>query len=187
MNWLIFAILTYVFLLMQVGLTALLGIPDAQGVTPDFLLIFAVYIGMQAPGRYVGWAMLAIGLCANLLPGPVADGPILGPEALGYLAGAFAVLQLRTLVFRESMISLASMVFVVGVFIQLVIVALYTARGLPFLLGQPIPHWSASDELFERFQVLLYSAIAAVPIGMVLLRLNPVMNFNPGKRSERVF
>lgn len=192
MNWLLFAILTYACLLMQVGLTTLLGIPDAQGVSPDFMLILAVYVGMQAPGRHVGWAMLTVGICANLLPQTVVEGattvgPLLGPVALGYLAGAFAVLQLRTLVFRESVISLAIMVFVVGIFIQLVIVALYTARGLPFLLGDPIPHWSASDELFERFKVLLYSAIVAVPVGIVLLRLNPAMNFNTGQRAERVF
>ncbi len=173
MNWLLFAILTYIFLLMQVGLTSLLGIPDAQGVCPDLLLIFAVFIGIHAQERLVGWSMLIIGLCANLLPGPLSEGPILGPEALGYLAGAFAVLQLRTLVFRESVISLAIMIFIVGIFIELVIVALYTARGLPMLLGEPIPHWSASDQLVHRFLVLLYSAIVSVPIGLVLNKLAP--------------
>ena len=187
MNWILFTILTYLFLLMQQGLTTLLGVPDAQGVSPDFLLIFAVFVGIQAPSRKVAWAMLAIGICANLLPGPVAGGPILGPEALGYLAGAFAVLQLRTLVFRESVISLAIMVFVVGIFIQLVTVALYTGRGLPILLGQPVPHWNASNELFHRFWMLLYSAIAAIPVGLVLLKLAPALFALPGKRGERVF
>lgn len=187
MNWLLFAILTYGFLLMQVGLTALLGIPDAQGVTPDFLLIFAVFVGIQAQTRTVVWAMLIIGLCANLLPGPIAEGPVLGPVALGYLAGAFAVLQLRTLVFRESVISLAIMVFVVGIFMQLVIVALYTGRGLPLFLGQPVPNWNAPDELAHRFLMLLYSAIVSIPIGMVLLKLSPAFIASHGKRGERVF
>ena len=187
MNWLLFVILTYGFLLMQVGLTALLGIPDAQGVAPDFLLIFAVFVGVQAQTRTVVWAMLIIGICANLLPGPIADGPILGPEALGYLAGAFAILQLRTLVFRESVISLAIMVFVVGIFIQLVTVALYTGRGLPMLLNQPVPHWNASDELVARFLMLLYSAAVSVPIGLVLLKLSPALIASSSKRGERVF
>lgn len=187
MNWLLFAILTYVFLLMQVGLAALLGIPDELGVTPDFLLIFAVFIGVQAQARTVAWSMLIIGVCANLLPGPVKEGPILGPEALGYLAGAFAVLQLRTLVFRESVISLAIMVFVVGLFIELVTVALYTGRGLPLFLGQPVPNWNASDELVGRFLMLLYSAIVSIPIGMVLLKLAPALIASSGKRGERVF
>ena len=180
MNWLLFAILTYGFLLMQMGLTALLGIPNAEGVTPNFLLIFAVFVGIQAPERMVGWSMLVIGLCANLLPGPM-NAPILGPVALGYLAGAFAVLQLRTLVFRESVISLAIMVVVVGIFIELVIVALYTARGLPILLGQPIPNWSATDELAHRFLMLLYSAVVSVPVGLVLNKLAPSLIPAPKK------
>jgi hypothetical protein len=187
MNWLVFTITTYICLLMQVGLTSLLGVPDAAGVSPDYLLIFAVFVGMQAPSRMVGWAMLAIGLCANLLPGPIADGPVLGPEALGYLAGAFAVLQFRTLVFRESVISLAIMVVVVGIFMQLAIVALYTARGLPPLLGQPIPNWDIWDEMFYRFLMLLYSAVVALPIGFVLLKLTPLLNFTSAQRGERVF
>lgn len=187
MNWLIFSITAYVCLLLQVGLTSLLGVPDAQGVTPNFLLIFAVYVGLMAPAKTVAWGMLAIGLMANLLPGPFKDGSVLGPEALGYLAGAFAVLQLRTLVFRESVVSLVIMVFVVGVFIQLVTVALYTSRGLPFLLGDPVPAWSASDQLVHRFLELLYSAVIAIPIGFVLNRLRRSFNFTAGPRGERVY
>jgi cell shape-determining protein MreD len=187
MNWLIFILITYLFLLMQTGLTALLGMPDAKGVSPDFLLILAVYVGLLAPAKTVAWSMLAIGIIANLLPGPIPQGPILGPEALGYLAGAFAVIQLRTLVFRESVITLAIMVFVVGIFIQLVTVALYTTRGLPFLLGDPVPAWSASRELVDRFLMLLYSAAVAVPLGIVLIRLRSAFNFTPGQRSERVY
>ncbi len=190
MNWLVFAILAYLCLLLQVGLTSLLGIPDAQGVSPDFLLILAVYIGLLAPTKTVAWGMLTLGILANLLhiiTGPTSSGPILGPEALGYLAGAFAVLQLRTLVFRESVLSLVIMVFVVGIFIQLVTVALYTGRGLPFLLGQPVPNWNAPDELVHRFLVLLYSAAVAIPLGFVLIRLKPAFNFTAGPRGERVF
>ncbi len=186
MNWLAFSIVAYLCLLMQVGLTPLLGIPDPMGVTPNFLLIYAVYIGMNAPPRMVGWSMLIVGLLENLLPGPLPAGPILGPETLGYLFGAFAVLQLRGLVFRESVISLAMLVLFVGIFIELVIVALYSARGLPFLLGQPIPHWDPSDQLFERFWVLLYSVVVSLPLGGLLIKLSPVFRFSPAQRSERL-
>ncbi|RMH13760.1 MAG: hypothetical protein D6698_13585 [Gammaproteobacteria bacterium] len=186
MNWLAFSILAYLCLLMQVGLTPLLGIPDPTGAMPNFLLVYAVYIGMNAPPRLVGWSMLLIGVLANLLPGPLPEGPILGPEALGYLFGAFAVLQLRGLVFRESVISLAMMVLFVGIFVELVVVALYSARGLPFLLGHPIPHWDPSDQLFERFWVLLYSVVVSIPFGAMLIKLSPILRFSPVQRSERL-
>lgn len=187
MNWLIFTLVAYVFLAMQAGLTSLLGIPDAQGVLPNFMLIFAVYIGMMAPGKTVAWGMLVCGLLVNLLPGPVPGGVVLGPEALGYLAGAFAILQLRTLVFRESVIALSVMVFVVGIFIHLMTVALYTSRGLPFLLGETVPAWNAFQQLEQRFLELIYSAAVAVPIGSILLRLKPMFRFATGSRSARVY
>jgi len=47
---------------MQVGLSTLLGLPDPQGVSPDLLLILAVYVGLLAPARTVAWSMLAIGI-----------------------------------------------------------------------------------------------------------------------------
>ncbi len=187
MNWLAFTLVAYIFLAMQAGLASLLGMPDAQGVMPNFLLIFAVYIGLMAPTRTVAWGMLTLGLLANLLTVPVPDGIILGPEALGFLAGAFAVLQLRTLLFRESVITLAIMVFFVGIFIHLVTVALYTGRGLPFLLGDPVPGWSASYQLVRRFFELLYSAAAAVPIGFVLMRGKSFFNFASAPRNERMY
>tara|TARA_R110002111_G_scaffold34314_2_gene68311 strand:- start:225 stop:785 length:561 start_codon:yes stop_codon:yes gene_type:complete len=184
MNWLLFAITSYVFLLLQIGLKPLLGVPDAYGASPNFLLILAVFIGLSAQSKTVAWGMLTLGIVANLIPGPEPTGTILGPVALGYLAGAFAVLQLRTLVFRESVVSLAILVFVVGIIIQLVTVALYTGRGLPIFLDQPIPNWSAIDELFQRFWELLYSAIAAVPLGFILMRLQPSFNFTPNPRER---
>jgi hypothetical protein len=187
MNWLVFTITAYIFLLFQVGLTSLMGIPDASGVLPNFLLILAVYIGLLAPANTVAWGMLSLGILSNLLAGPIAAGPILGPEALGYLAGAFAVLQLRTLVFRESVVSLVILVFVVGIFIELVTVALYTGRGLPFFLADPVPAWSATDQLFDRFLGLIYSAVTAIPLGLVLIRLRRSFNFTAGPRGERVY
>ncbi len=185
MNWLVFVITSYLFLLLQMGLKPLLGIPDAYGASPNFLLILAVFVGLSAQTKTVAWGMLTLGILANLIPGPEVSGTILGPVALGYLAGAFAILQLRTLVFRESVISLAIMVFFVGIIIQLVTVMLYTGRGLPLFLNEPIPNWSAIDELFQRFWELLYSAVAAVPLGIILMQLQPSFKFTASQRGER--
>lgn len=185
MNWFLFAIFAYVMLALEVGLAGLLGFQGASGaVTPSFVLILAVYIGMLAPTSVVPWAMLILGLLVDLQPGPVQDAVVVGPMALGYLTGAFAVLQLRALVFRESVISLAAMIFGVGVFVHLVAVALLTMRGLPWTLAEPIAGWNAADQLVHRFLHLLYTAGMALPIGAILFKITPLWHFTSRQRGK---
>lgn len=186
MNWLVFALAAYVMLALETGLRTLLGVSGLAGAYPSFVLILAVYIGLVAPSHVVPWAMLALGLLVDLQAGPVPEAAIIGPAALGYLFGAYVVLQLRVLVFRESVITLAALVFATGIFVQLVIVGLYTMRGLPWLTAQPVEGWSAADQLVHRFFVLLYTAIAAVPIGALLLRTTPLWGLpNRGRGEHR--
>ncbi|MEX0654561.1 MAG: hypothetical protein WDZ31_02840 [Phycisphaeraceae bacterium] len=185
MNWLIFAIAAYLLLALESGLRTLLAVGD--GVSPSFLLVLAVFIGMMAPSSVVPWAFLAIGLLVDLQPGPVRDVTLIGPAALGYLAGAYVVLQLRTLVFRESVLALAVLVLAVGIFVQLVYVALLTARGLPMLTAEPVVGWSAADQLVHRFLELLYTAVLAIPLGLLLFKSAGIWSFVHRARGDRHF
>ena len=54
-------------------------------------------------------------------------------------------------------------------------------------MNQTIPNWSASNELVQRFWELLYSAIAAVPLGFILIRMRPSFNFTATPRGERSY
>lgn len=183
MNWLVFALITFAALVLETGLRTLFAL--GPGVTPSFLLVIAVFIGLLAQPGVVVWSMLVLGVLTDIQGGPVAGGVIIGPAALGYLAGAYAVLQLRTLVFRESVFTLAVMTFVVGVFVQLVVVAMFTIRGLPIVPAEAIQGWSAAEQLVHRFLELLYSAVAAVPIGLVLFRFAGLWGFHHTPRSGR--
>ena len=185
MNWLIFAIVTYVMLILEVGLRTLLGLPGPAGVHPSFLLVLGVYVALMAPAQVVPWVMLVLGVLVDLGPGPSPEMTIVGPAALGYLVGGYVVLQLRSLVFRESVITLAALVFAAGIFVQLVVVVLYTARGLPWLTAQPMPGWNAADQLVHRFFQLLYTTALAVPLGALLLRTSVIWGFTPRGRAER--
>ncbi|MFA9478716.1 hypothetical protein ACERK3_10445 [Phycisphaerales bacterium AB-hyl4] len=184
MNWLIFIIAAYVLLALESGLRLLLQV---WGVSPSLLLVLAVYVGLMAPSAVVPWAFLILGLLTDLQPGPVRDGTVIGPAALGYLAGAYVVLQLRGMVFRESVLALAVLVLVVGIFVQLVYVALLTARGMGMLTAEPIVGWSTPDQLAHRFVMLLYTAVAAVPLGFVLFRTAGAWGFANRARTERHF
>lgn len=185
MNWLVFALVAYLMLALEVGLRTLLALPGPDGVAPSFVLVLAIYIGLMAPGSAVPWAMLVLGLLTDLKPGTAPQITILGPAALGYLVGAAVVLHLRTLVFRESVITITALVFVTGVLIQLVIVGLYTARGLGWLTGQPLEGWNVADQLVHRFLMLLYTTLLAVPIGSLLLSTTPIWSFAARGRGER--
>lgn len=182
MRWSVFFIFAYVFLAVEAGLDRLLAY---GGVSPSFLLVLGVFVGLSAPKMTVVWSMLILGLLTDLTHDyTMADQQILwliGPATLGYLCGALVVLQLRALVVRESAIALAVMVFVVGVFVYLVVVAMLTLRGLPWPTANPIADWSAADELAQGFFKLLYSAILALPLGLVLTKTEPLLAFLPGK------
>ncbi len=131
--------------------------------------------------------MLVLGLLVDLQPNPTPAVTIIGPASLGYLVGAYVVLQLRALVFRESVITLAALVFTTGIFIQLVIVGIYTMRGLPWLTAQPVEGWNTADQLVNRFFILLYTTVMVVPIGALLLRRRPSGAFPPAAAANDIF
>lgn len=181
MRWPVFAILAYLLLVVQEGCRTLLTIGNT---TPSLLWILAVFVALWAPPRTVAGAGLILGLLADLIhplpvSGHVSDVALIGPACLGYLTGTYVAVQLRGMVFRESPIAMAVLVLVAGMFVQLVIVALLTVRGLPWPLAQPIPGWHAADELVARFFSLLYAAVLAVPLGFILVQLQWLWGFPP--------
>lgn len=174
MNWLVFGITAYMFLAAQIGLHPLIVFND---VTPNLLLILAVFVGLSASSRVTLAALMLLGLLLDLQPGPLSrGGVIVGPNALGYLVGGYAILQLRNLVFRDSVATIVLMVFAVGGFAALVEVMLYSFRGLPWPANEAIS-WSAMEQLSHRFYALLYTAIVAIPMGLILQRTRKLWGF----------
>ncbi|MEX0884814.1 MAG: hypothetical protein WD009_00100 [Phycisphaeraceae bacterium] len=184
MNWLVFLLLAYAAAALESGLRGLLVIGST---TPSFLIVLAVYVGLLAPASVVPWAWLVLGVVADLQPGPLAEGPIVGPMALGYLVGGVLVLQLRKLLFRESALALVACVLAAGAAAHLVAVALLTARGWGWILAEPIAGFSPADQLATRALDLVYSALLALPVGLVLLRTTKIWGFASRGRGDRHF
>ena len=188
MRWSVFFAFAYLLLALEMGLDKLLVY---GGTAPGFLLILAVFVGFSAPTMTITWSMLVLGLLTDLTRSydTVDQGTLwlVGPATLGYLCGAVAILQLRALVFRDSVIALAVMVFIVGIFIHLVTVAMLTMRGLPlpWSIGATITNWSAPDELVSRFAELVYCAVAAFPLGWILMRTEPLWGFQAARSRSR--
>lgn len=186
MNWLIFIITAYVVVALDVGLGRLWALPGPEGVSPNLVLIFLVWIGLMAPPRTVLWAAVLLGVVVDALQGPVHGVQILGPTALGFLAGGFVIQQIRGVMVRESIFTLAASTFFVGVFVYLVTIALYTFRGALWGMADTMPGWSVFDELVRAFQTLVYSALIAAPMGAILFRLSPLFAF-PKPRNDRYY
>ena len=186
MNWLVFAGFAYVSVALQSGLTPVWTV---AGTTPNLLLILAVFVGVSAGRTTVLWACLVLGLLLDLLPAPLSgQGVVLGPQAVGYLVGGYAVLQLRGMMFRDSVPSIVLMVLVAGGFAALVECLIYAFRGLPWLAGEPVAaDWTATRQLWRRCEELIYTAVLSVPVGLVLRSTRKVWGFNARPRNERVF
>jgi len=191
MRWPTFCLFAFVMLALQVGLRTLLREPFGfDAGEPQLLLILGVFIGLSAPERVIPWAWLLLGLLVDLtqpltIHMAVEETRItlIGPAGLGYLLGGYAVWQMRPLVFRDSSLSIGFVAFLAGILVQLAIVAMFSFRGLgwPWLSGETIADFSPADELVRRFLELIYTAVVAVPIGYLLIRMRPLWGFQGPK------
>ena len=184
MSWLVFALTAYLLTAVQAGLEPLWSIPHgASAAAPSLLLVLLCFIALLASGTTTGWAALLLGLVADAL----APTPMIGPHALGFMLGAYVVLQLRALVFRESVFTLAFMVLTAGIFAHLVAVAVIAVRATPLSPAGAMPGFVAADQLVDRFFDVLYSAAAAIPLGWVLFKTSGLWDFPSKSRGERVY
>lgn len=180
MNWLTFAILTYLAYALEIVLAP---IWPMQGHAPLVLLVLLVFVGLQASAMSVAWAAIVLGLLADLLPIQQSQVGVIGPWAIGFLAAGYALVQLRNLLFRDSMFTIGIMTLVAGVFALLVAVTLQAFRGIPMLGNEPVVGFKAAEQLYSGFFTLLNTAVFAIPMGYALLRTRPMWGF--GGRGSR--
>lgn len=185
MSWLMFAVTAYLLTALQEGLSPLWSIPHGRAVeaAPSLLLILLCFVSLMATGTTSLWAALVLGLVVDALGGT----PIVGPHAIGFMLGAYVVLQLRALVFRESMFTLAFMTLAAGLFANLAAVALLSFRGLPVSPAEATPGFAAADQLVTRFFDVLYSTVVAIPLGWLLFKISPLWRFPSKSRGDRVY
>jgi len=169
-------ILLFLALVLQRGAEPLLAL-GASRVMPDLPWILLVFIALLAPGQAAAWTALLAGLAVDLLyphilrtHNQAVAVPIIGPTALGYVAGVYVVLQLRTMFFRESTLTIVMVSFIAGLFVHLVVVGLFALRSMDLFAGELLTPRGFSGELVYRFLSLTYTAVAAAPVGFLLQR-----------------
>ena len=146
---------------------------------PSLTLILVAYTAMWAPRLHALYAAVVAGVCLDLQGGQVVPGAIdstttHGPTALGATLGAFTVLTARAMVERANVLALPAMTFALCVLTHLVIVFCFAFKGL----YDPAIAFDAGSQLFTRFVSSLYTAVAAVPIGLVMTPMTRLFGFS---------
>jgi cell shape-determining protein MreD len=117
-----------------------------------------------------------VDLCIDLPYGQDRAAPLIGAHALGYTFGCFLLLQLRTMLFRGSALTLAVMTVLCAIASSLVVVFILG------LHGQFEPQWAEARptaDLLRRVGNAVYSGVLALLLGPLLLWSMPVWAFLP--------
>jgi hypothetical protein len=174
MNWPVFAIIAYLMLGLERGLRDALAIGPVQ---PSFLLALGAYVALSAPPMHAVWACLVLGLTLDLTGGwPGTAGfaqPLIGPYALGGVLMAQVILTLRGKLVRHHLATLSVLTFFGVVAAQLVVVVLLSIQKLT---GAPLA-FEPGRELLIRLGSAGYTALLAVPLGVLLIAAAPLLGF----------
>ncbi len=183
MRWGIFAIFTLLALSIDAGLSDLLRIESLWEIRPNFCGVLAVFVALSAPRITALWGCFVIGLLLDLsIEHTIGDSRgvyLVGPYALGLMAGGWLVLRGRTMVFRRRALTMGVMTLVTLLAAQAIIVMLLVLRSRSWYPGGAI-HWpdtALGIELLRRILIAVYSGIAAVPCGWLLVRTLPLWGF----------
>ena len=182
MRWAAFVVMLFVTLAAELSLRPVLTIRSMGGISPSFIAPLAVFVAMFAPRMTALWSCWLLGLLLDLstpiVPGTGGSFYVLGPYALGYVFAGYLILQLRPVVFRQKVLTMAFLTFLSLVAVALITVAIFVLRG--WAGGDPTIYPtspSASQELFQRFGIAMYSAAVAIPVGWLMLATLPYWGF----------
>jgi cell shape-determining protein MreD len=179
-NWVVFGVCAWVCFGLNLGLAPLIS-QVTDDLAPSFVVPLLVFVGLFAPGRTVIWAGLALGLIADLTtPIPRADAAaaaqVLGPQALGMAGAGALVVWSRELVIARNPITHVVLSGLAALVVHLVICGVFTARSA----YDPGVAWQVWHEVRVRAGASLYTAVAAIPVSLVLFGLHTWFEFPQG-------
>lgn len=189
MNWTLFALLGVLFTVLDLSWMPVLRIGP---VWPATVPVLATLVALWASRPAALWGPFLLGLFVDLCRPEVgidaAGGlwaiRVLGPDAIGFLLGAVALQSLRRVLLRRHPLAIAAATLAMTALSALVWGAIWSARAF---WGETLMPWSAGEALSalgQRSLEALATAIVAVPLAWLLLRLMPWWGF-PGTAFRR--
>ncbi len=175
MRWSVFFIFALLALVLELGLRSLWTLPIGPylDAAPSLVLILGVFVGLHAPRESVYAGLFILGVLTDLsrplaVVEPVRDIVLLGPATLGHVAAAYVLLQFRTIVYRDSPVTMIVMTFAAGLAVHLVLVMLVLLRR--WLPTDEVPDFEGGAQLLQRVLDVIYSSVLAAPAGWLLIR-----------------
>lgn len=172
MNWVVFAIVSWILLGCEIGLRDALQL-GSSSIAPSFLIPLIVYIALWARTNTALTAALALGITLDLLnTWPTEsneDLVIVGPWAFGCMLAAYTALNFRTMMLRKSPVTAAILCVICAGVAQVVSLAIITFRSSYDEIVLP----SAAAELWPRLASALYTGALALVITPALQFISP--------------
>ncbi len=177
MNWLVFAVLTWFAMGLDLGLRNVLSLGDSA-IAPRFTVVLLVFICIHAPPGAMMLAAILVGLlldAVSTVPEAHTANPvmIIGPFSLGCMLAAYAILTVRSVMQRKSPFTLAVLVLVGSLLVEVVRLTLLTVRSFYDDLALE----GAAASLGTGFGVAVYSAVLAVLLAPLLGAVRRPMRF----------
>lgn len=173
MKWPPALIIGYLLLGAELGLRDGLGLSPG-GAAPSLVIPFVVFIALHAPPTPALWTAILLGLSVDLttIRGPEAL-VIVGPNALGYLLGAYFVLTVRGIMLRRNPWVLVVLSILSALISGILVVAIFSFRKV---YHEPID-FGSSRQLVERFFAALMTGAAALVVAALLFPIVSVFGF----------
>jgi cell shape-determining protein MreD len=183
MRWSVYAVAILIAASLDASVGSLFAVGELRG---QFLPAVVVFALLAAPRKFgVRIAMLG-GLVADLLsPVVLPTQEVLivpGPRALGFALGALAVIQLRSLLYRQNPLAGSAATFVFSLLAAVVFVFVFSIRSL--VLDGCAPWWpgSGSGEVWRRFLGAIGDGILALPTLWLLGKTRSIWAFTTATR-----
>lgn len=176
MNWIAFAVAAWLALGAELGLKPALSIGSTP-VAPSFALVLLSFVAMWAPPTVVYAAALLVGVLLDCthppgLLGGASSVVVIGPYALGCLAGAYAAVTARGVLIKQNPLAFAFVALVLTLVTHAVVVTLLRIRASydPLLV-------TFTHEVGVRFWSTVYTGAVALLLGPILRLAIPVFGF----------
>ena len=181
MNWLLYAILGVLLVVMDASVMPVLRL---GAIWPEAAPGLVAFVALWASRRSVPWAALLLGLLQDL-SSPVVVGDrevihLIGPATLGWLFGAAALLPLRRVLLRRHPIAVGAATVVLVLLANLVWGAIFSLRVLLHDEAAPWPPGGGVAALGTAALEAIADGVVAVPLAWMLMRLGDWWRFPGG-------